>query len=303
MRHLLVSPDPWRNTKCKDKKCLVCTNPLNTNFSCRKRNVCYKTYCLKCAEEAGLDQKSVRININENIKFYFGETFRDARTRGAEHQSDFASNSEDSHMMKHLIENHSGCSHKDIRFGMTVIKSHKSSFERQIFESILIFRGGKNVLNSKSEFSRCVVPRLSIMVGDDDKENTPLNSEKKRLNKRLSDEEANVGCAHKKRKCNVLSKDNCDDKKDAQIDSKTNDKLEETSPTEPGPSEVALDEETANVKVPTTFDNRKFRKPNPSKKNTKKSNSKGQPKISFYFSNTIDEGRFLENFTTQMDPT
>ena len=78
------------------------------------------------------------------------------------------------------------------------------------------------------------------MVGDDDKENTPLNSEKKRLNKRLSDEEANVGCAHKKRKCNVLSKDNCDDKKDAQIDSKTNDKLEETSPTEPGPSEVAL---------------------------------------------------------------
>jgi len=141
------------------------------------------------------------------------------------------------------------------------------------------------------------------MVGDDDKENTPLNSEKKRFNKRLNDEEANVGCAHKKRKCNVLSKDNSDDKKDAQIDSKTNYKLEETSPTEPGPSEVALDEETAKEKVSTTLDNRKFRKPNPSKKNTKKSNSKGQPKISFYFSNTKDEGRFLENSTKQTDPT
>ena len=42
LRHMLVSSDPWRNTKCSDKKCLVCTNPLNTNFLCRKRNVSYK---------------------------------------------------------------------------------------------------------------------------------------------------------------------------------------------------------------------------------------------------------------------
>ena len=33
-------------------------------------------------------------------------------------------------------------------------------------ESVLIFRGGKNVLNSKSEFSRCTVPRLGVTFGD-----------------------------------------------------------------------------------------------------------------------------------------
>ena len=254
---------------------------------------------MKCAEEAGLDQKSVRNNINENIKFYFGETFRDANTRGAEHQSDYNSRSEDSHMMKHLSDNHPDCSPKDIKFGISVVKSHKSSFERMTFESILIFRGGKNVLNSKSEFSRCVVPRLSVMVGDDDKEDIPLVFEKKILNKRLSDEEANVGYAKKKRKCNnvknVLSQANLDEKKDSQIDSITNDELEETSP-----MDLALDNENANVMAPTNLDKIKLRKPNPSKKKTKKSNSKetGQPKISFYFSNTKEGKPVWKDFTT-----
>ena len=308
LRHMLVSSDPWRNTKCSDKKCLVCTNPLNTNFLCRKRNVSYKTYCLKCAEEAGIDQKSIKSNINENIKFYFGETFRDANTRGAEHLSDYARKSEDSHMMKHLSENHPNCSPKDIKFGMSVVKSHRSSFERMIMESILIFRAGNNVLNSKSEFSRCVVPRLSVMVGEDDKDKdvVPLVFEKKKLNKRLSDEEANIGFIPKKRKCNVLSNSiEVDGKDDDHIDSKTNEKLEETSPTQlPVPSDFALDEETTFLKAPTTSDHRKFRKPNPTKNNSKKSNLKGQSKISSYFTNTKDEGKFvLETFTTQTDPT
>ena len=35
-----------------------------------------------------------------------------------------------------------------------------------IFESCLIFRNENNVLNSKSEFNRCQVPRLSVMIGD-----------------------------------------------------------------------------------------------------------------------------------------
>ena len=52
---------------------------------------------------------------------------------------------------------------------MSVVKQHKTSFERQIFESVLIYRGGNNILNSKSEFSRCQVPRLSLMVGEDQK--------------------------------------------------------------------------------------------------------------------------------------
>ena len=174
LRNLLVSSDPWSNTKCEDNKCLICTNPLNTNFNCRTRNVCYKTYCLKCAADAGLDSKAINENISENIKFYFGETFRDAYTKGKEHLSDYNGKTDDSHMMKHLSEEHPECNPCDIRFGMSVVKKHTSSFSRMIMESILIYRAGANILNSKSEFSRCVVPRLSVMVGEENQHDADL---------------------------------------------------------------------------------------------------------------------------------
>ena len=69
-------------------------------------------------------------NVNENIDFYFGETFRDAFTRGCEHLSDYHSKSDDSHMYKHLTDVHPGCKPSEIQFGMSVVKKHKSSFER-----------------------------------------------------------------------------------------------------------------------------------------------------------------------------
>ena len=249
---------------------------------------------MKCAKDAGLDEKSIKENVNENIKFYFGETFRDAKTRGSEHLSDFRSNSEDSHMMKHVCEDHPGS--KDIKFGMSVVKRHKSSFERQIFESILIFRGGKNVLNSKSEFSRCVVPRLSAMIGENSDPNDIVYEmkyyQKKGLNKRLSDE-ANVGYKPpKKRKCDMDDKALslvCDnDKTDVHVDSKTNDLKEETFPKVP-----ALDEETHFKEVIPPFKKSKqgksFKLVKPTKIVAKTSiKSKGQTKISTFFKSRND---------------
>ena len=166
LRFLLWTSDPWSKSKCQSIKCLICTNPFNSSFSCRKRNVSYKTYCLRCAEEAGADEKTLKSNVNNSIKFYFGETFRDAYTRGAEHLSDYVGQTDDSHMFKHLTDSHPGSSPRDVKFGMSVVRKHKSSFERQIFENVLIFRDGNNVLNSKSEFNRCQIPRLSVMCGD-----------------------------------------------------------------------------------------------------------------------------------------
>ena len=298
LKHLLVSSDPWSNTKCNDSKCLVCSNPLNSNFSCRKRNICYKTYCLKCANEAGLDEKSIRKNVNGDIKFYFGETFRDANTRGSEHLSDFKRKSEDSHMMKHVCEDHPGS--KDIKFGISVIKKHKSSFERQIFESILIFRGGKNVLNSKSEFSRCVVPRLSAMIGEETNQFEVIY-EKKKLNKRLHDEaEANVGYKPpKKRKFKhdiddkTLSFDN--DKIDVHVNTETNDLKEETFP-----KSSALDE---NVQADEAIPLFKKSKQRPTKVVTKTS-IKGQMKISTFFKNLDGESKpNQENLSAPTAPT
>ena len=67
LRFLLWTSDPWSKSKCQSIKCLICTNPFNSSFSCRKRNVSYKTYCLRCAEEAGANEKTLKSNINNSI--------------------------------------------------------------------------------------------------------------------------------------------------------------------------------------------------------------------------------------------
>ena len=276
LRYLLVSSDPWSNVKCGSNKCLVCTNPYNTNFSCKKRNVSYKTYCLKCAEEAGADEKTLKTNVSQNIQFYFGETFRDASTRGTEHLADYLSQADDSHMFKHLSDTHPGL--KDVKFGMTVVKQHKSSFQRQIFESVLIFRG-KNVLNSKSEFSRCQVPRLSVLIGED-QQRADTKIEVMKLKRRFIENE-NFQPLSKKRRENK-------DVNELEVDSKTIDKTEST--------QEALDEQT-NCPVPHDDGNLKFfqlfnseakqRDPKPTKRKSNLKRLKGQPKISNFLNTKV----------------
>ena len=53
---------------------------------------------------------------------------------------------------------------------MTVIRQHFSAFSRMVHEEILIFLAGDKTLNSKSMYNRCKIPRLSVMVGEDEEE-------------------------------------------------------------------------------------------------------------------------------------
>ena len=54
-----------------------------------------------------------------------------------------------------------------VEFGMQVVKYTRSSFERQILESVQIQqeRGHHHLLNSKSEYNRCLIPRLTAQLG------------------------------------------------------------------------------------------------------------------------------------------
>ena len=165
LRSLFHKANPWGNTKCSKSECLVCTNPYNESFNCDKRNVTYKTFCLKCKENAKKDMDAGD-DIKEPLKTYYGETHCSARERGAQHVRDYQNKSEDSHMYKHFSDTHNNENREDIKFGMTVLKQHFSSFSRQVHESVLIFLN-PHVLNSKSGmYNRCQVPRLSVMVGD-----------------------------------------------------------------------------------------------------------------------------------------
>ena len=71
----------------------------------------------------------------------------------------------------------------EVVFGMSVIKYTQTSFERQIGESVIIQteRNKHYLLNSRSEYNRCSLPRLCTQVGEGEyKEyNKELENEKK----------------------------------------------------------------------------------------------------------------------------
>ena len=55
-----------------------------------------------------------------------------------------------------------------LEFGMRVIREARSAFERQIAESVNIQIKKKQniILNSKSEYNRCALPRLTAKLGN-----------------------------------------------------------------------------------------------------------------------------------------
>ena len=77
---------------------------------------------------------------------------------GIEHQIDIPACKTSSHMLRHLLAEHE---HEEenwdkIEFGMKIMKSTKTAFERQILESVLIQKHRNDLLmNNKAEYNRC----------------------------------------------------------------------------------------------------------------------------------------------------
>ena len=86
-------------------------------------------------------------------------------------------------MLKHAVAVHPEQDPMEVQFGMKVIKYTQSSFERQIRESVIIQieRKEHHILNSRSEYNRCSLPRLSAQIGDGEysEYNKELEREKK----------------------------------------------------------------------------------------------------------------------------
>ena len=118
---------------------------------------------------------------------------------------------------------------------MKVVHYHRSSFERQIHESVFIqnIRKHHHLLNSKAEYNRCALPRLGLKWGDKDfkeieKEN--IEEEKKEelirekvremrkgANKKRFDEEKEKGLAQqpaKKKKQKIMEEKELENQSD-----------------------------------------------------------------------------------------
>ena len=68
---------------------------------------------------------------------------------------------EENHMMKHRVMDQPG---ENVIFRMKVLAKHRSAFERQVTEAVLIKMKEKDglLLNSKGGFNQCALPRLQV---------------------------------------------------------------------------------------------------------------------------------------------
>ena len=81
--------------------------------------------------------------------------------RAGEHKHDAAAGGEDSHMVKHWLTTHKN---EEIKpgFKIKVVSTFKDALTRQVAESVRIDRRGSSILNSKTEYSRCRLIRLTV---------------------------------------------------------------------------------------------------------------------------------------------
>ena len=151
---------------CSRGDCVTCTQDSRGEVlpPCTKRSVLYENICVTCnpdiLEDNGNKKKSVSCR-EDPPSVYIGETSKSLYERGREHWRDFRTKEEDSHIYKHQMLHHGG--QEDANFHLRPIKFFRTALTRQLSEAVRIHRLGEEVvLNSKSEYNRCKISRLTL---------------------------------------------------------------------------------------------------------------------------------------------
>ena len=182
LQDLITRSDPWKGSDCHRPNCLPCLTKIKTekykNQDCHKRSIVYETRCLTCQEQEHNRIDNLEIEESEKreqklrtkLYKYIGETSRSGFERGWEHLNDLAQLKPTSHMLKHILLTHPEQDMSEVQFGMRTTRTCMSSFERQIYESVSIQKERQEhfVLNSRTEYNRCSLPRIRTQVGEQD---------------------------------------------------------------------------------------------------------------------------------------
>ena len=132
---------------------------------CTRRNVSYENICTQCNPDVGEEKKKNLTAPSHPPSIYVGETSKSLFERGKQHWKDLGAKQEDSHIYKHHQVHHGG--RGEPTFHLRPVRFFKSALTRQIVEAVLIQRwGGDTVLNSKSEFNRSKIGRLTLGEGN-----------------------------------------------------------------------------------------------------------------------------------------
>ena len=180
LQDLLHKADPWQGADCQRAECWPCETKLTTEKNktqdCTKRSLIYENWCITC-EEQEMDKIKLRCKDDEEmtkklkkkivLSKYIGETSRSIHERAWEHKYAMEQLSITSHLLKHTLDKHGEADMDKVKFGVKVLQYTRSSFQRQILESVLIQESrNHDILNSKSEYNRCALPRLSTKIGE-----------------------------------------------------------------------------------------------------------------------------------------
>ena len=145
---ILHKANPWAGEDCQRKRCLLCTTKQmegkENSQDCKRRNCVYETTCLTCKKRQDLEIEEKFGNegkkrIDEEKRkakryIYIGETNCRVYERGIEHKNDISGCKTSSHMLRHLLAVHEDEEEEwaKIKFGMRILKSTITAFERQI---------------------------------------------------------------------------------------------------------------------------------------------------------------------------
>ena len=165
---MLPNTTPWSGIDCTRVDCFTCKQGDESLIDCKARSVLYESVCWACekkeeALEKGKEDKKSKKALSKHGGVYVGETARSLYERAGEHGDDAEKQDEDSHMVKHwLLQHPEAALLPEFRF--RIVASFQDSLTRQIAESVRIDRRQGGVLNSKTEYSRCKLPRLMVDV-------------------------------------------------------------------------------------------------------------------------------------------
>ena len=151
LEDLLHKSDPCQGQDCERQGCLLCSTKLRTGRNmkqeCSKRNLVYETYCITCKERdikkikaatGGHKKRTQEEMAKIKLHKYIGETSRSCFERAMEHQNDMRQLKPTSHLLRHVLDQHEEEKLSNVEFGMEVVRYTRTSFERQILESVCI---------------------------------------------------------------------------------------------------------------------------------------------------------------------
>ena len=177
---LLHKADPWKGIDCGRELCFLCSTKKKTEKKkeqdCTKRSIVYENWCITCEkreierlEEMEISEDEKKENLRKiKLYKYIGETARSSYERSLEHLRDYKEMKLDSHLLKHFLEHHKEEEMEEVEFGTRIVQEYRTAFDRQIGESVEINKNKEHhyILNSKNEYNRCALPRLTAKIGN-----------------------------------------------------------------------------------------------------------------------------------------